>query len=107
MCAVKLNGSDQLESITFKTQDDQMIEHKVEAVFIAIGQVPDNKIFENLVDLDKNGYIISDEKCLTKTAGLFVAGDCRTKEIRQVATAIGDGATCGTIACKYLNTLED
>ena len=51
-------------------------------------------------------YIVADEKCNTKTEGLFVAGDCRTKEIRQVATAVGDGATAATNACKYLNSLE-
>lgn len=106
-CAVKLNGQDNLESITFRSKDNTYFDHKTEAVFVAIGQVPDNKVFEKLVDLDKNGYIISDEKCTTKTAGLFVAGDCRTKEIRQVATAIGDGAIAGTSACKYLNALED
>ena len=73
---------------------------------MAIGQVPDNKIYRDLADLDKNGYIIADEKCRTKTPGLFVAGDCRTKEVRQVTTAIGDGAVAGTNACKYLDSLK-
>ena len=76
-------------------------------MFVAIGQIPDNKMFENLVDIDKVGYISADESCETKTQGLFVAGDCRTKEIRQVATAVGDGATAATKACKYLQSLGD
>ncbi len=103
--AVELKGEGNLESIVFKRPDGSYFEHKTNATFVAIGQLPDNKVFEKLVDLDKNGYIIADEKCLTKTAGLFVAGDCRTKEVRQVTTAIGDGAVAATAACKYLNTL--
>jgi len=107
VCAIELKGTDKLESIVFKKKDGTAFEHKTSAVFVAIGQIPDNQIYSNLVDLDKNGYIVSDERCLTKTAGLFVAGDCRTKEIRQVATAIGDGAVAGTNACKYINSLGD
>ena len=105
--AVKLNGNTELESIVFTKSDGSTFEHKTNAVFVAIGQLPDNKVFENLAQLDKNGYIIADEKCKTTTDGLFVAGDCRTKEIRQVTTAIGDGAVAATNACKYLNTLGD
>ena len=104
--SIALNGESELESIVFERPDGSVFEHKTNACFVAIGQKPDNNIFAKLVDLDKNGYIIADEACTTKTAGLFVAGDCRTKGIRQVATAIGDGAVAGTCACKYLNTLE-
>ena len=105
--AVKLNGENELESIVFKRSDGSTFEHKTNACFVAIGQLPDNEVFKNLTELDKNGYIIADERCLTKTEGLFVAGDCRTKEVRQVTTAIGDGAVAATSACKYLNTLKD
>ena len=105
--AIKLNGKNELESITFQNKDGSTFEHKTNALFVAIGQVPDNKVFEKLVDLDKSGYIISNETCLTKTPGLFVAGDCRTKEIRQVTTAIGDGAVAATNACKYLASLGE
>ena len=107
VAAIKLNGQDNLESIIFKRNDGSTFEHKTNAAFVAIGQVPDNKVFAQLADLDKNGYIISDEKCMTKTPGLFVAGDCRTKDIRQVTTAIGDGAVAATNACKYLTTIGD
>ncbi len=75
------------------------------ACFIAIGQIPDNKRFENIVDLDKYGYIISDETCTTKTAGVYVAGDTRTKTVRQLSTAIGDGAVAGTSAVLYVDKL--
>ena len=76
---------------------------KVPAVFIAIGQVPDNKAFENLVDLDKDGYVIADENLETKTKGLFVAGDCRVKKIRQLTTAVSDGATTAVNAVSYID----
>ncbi len=105
--AIKLDGDTELESIAFKKPDGSTFEHKTNALFVAIGQLPDNKVFESLTQLDKVGYIIADEKCKTSTDGLFVAGDCRTKEIRQVTTAIGDGAVAATNACKYLNTLGE
>jgi len=60
-----------------------------------------------LEELDKVGYIKANESCETKTEGLFVAGDSRTKDIRQVATAVGDGATAATKACKYLQSLGE
>lgn len=105
--AIKLNGGEKLESITFERPDGSTFEHKTNAVFVAIGQLPDNKVFKELAELDKNGYIISDERCLTKTAGLFVAGDCRTKEVRQVTTAIADGAIAATAACKHINSIKE
>jgi len=93
--------------ITFEnTQDKTEFVHTTDALFIAIGQVPDNKAFAGLVEIDKAGYVVADESCKTKTDGVFVAGDCRTKDIRQVATAIGDGAIAATAVCKYLNTLN-
>ena len=104
--SISLDGDENLKSITFEKPDGSTFIHETSAVFVAIGQVPDNKFVKTLVQIDKNGYIVADEKCKTKTDGLFVAGDCRTKEIRQVATAIGDGATSATNACKYLNSLE-
>lgn len=104
--SIALDGDENLKNITFEKPDGSTFIHETSAVFVAIGQVPDNKFVKQLVQIDKNGYIVADEKCKTKTDGLFVAGDCRTKEIRQVTTAIGDGATAATNACKYLNSLE-
>ena len=98
-------GEDELTAIEYKSADGSILRHEIPAVFIAIGQVPDNKAFENVVDLDKMGYIVADETCKPKTDGLFVAGDCRTKAVRQVSTAIGDGAVAATNACLYIESL--
>jgi thioredoxin reductase (NADPH) len=75
----------------------------VDGVFVAIGQVPVNDAFAPVTDIDQRGYIVSGEDCLTKTPGVFVAGDCRTKNIRQITTACGDGATAAMTACRYLD----
>ncbi|MBQ6979204.1 MAG: FAD-dependent oxidoreductase [Clostridia bacterium] len=99
-------GEKELEAIEYKDADGEIKRHKIPAVFIAIGQVPDNKAFTNVVDLDKDGYIIADETCRTKTKGVFVAGDCRTKPVRQVATAVADGAVASTQASIYLESLN-
>jgi len=101
--SIALNGEDALESITFKRADGSMFEHRTKAVFVAVGQVPNNKMFENLVVLDKYGYIITDENGKTSCDGVYAAGDCRVKAIRQVATAVGDGATAATFACRYID----
>lgn len=99
-------GDNELTGIKYKDKDGNVKIHEIPAVFIAIGQVPDNKAFNSLVDLDNNGYIIADETCRTKTDGLFVAGDCRTKAVRQVATAVADGAVAATNASVYLESLD-
>ena len=100
-------GEDELKAILYKDANGETKRHEIPAVFIAIGQIPDNKPFLPYVDLDKDGYIIADESCKTKTEGLFVAGDCRTKAVRQVATAVGDGAIASTNACLYIESLEN
>lgn len=105
--AVKLEGKDNLESITFKKEDGSTFVHKTKAVFVAIGQVPYNEPFKELVELDKNGYIIAGEDCKTKTPGLFVAGDCRTKALRQVTTAMSDGAVATMEAVNYLGQASE
>ena len=99
-------GENELTAIEYKDADGNIKTHEISAVFVAIGQVPDNKAFEQLVDLDKDGYIIADETCKTKTEGLFVAGDCRTKPVRQVVTAVADGGIASTAASLYLESLE-
>ncbi|MEG2159309.1 MAG: FAD-dependent oxidoreductase, partial [Clostridia bacterium] len=85
------------------TADGNDFNLDVKAVFIAIGQIPNNEVFRSLAELDSNGYIISDERCSTKTEGLFVAGDARTKSVRQLTTAVGDGAVSAVSACRYLD----
>ena len=97
-------GNESLEALRFEnTNSKEELILKVNGVFVAIGQVPNNEAFNNLVDLDEKGYFNSNESCLTKTEGLFVAGDCRVKSVRQVATAISDGAVSATLAVEYIN----
>ncbi len=79
---------------------------KVSGVFVAIGQVPENKPFFDVVDIDDCGYIVANESCTTKTPGIFVAGDCRTKNVRQVVTAASDGASAALAACEYVDSLK-
>ena len=74
-----------------------------DGLFVAIGLIPENGAFGALANLDDYGYFASDERCLTKTPGLFVAGDCRGKAIRQITTAVADGAVAALAACRYIN----
>lgn len=78
-------------------------ELNVTGMFVAVGQQPENDAFAAYTKLDASGYIISDENCRTDTDGIFVAGDCRTKAIRQVVTATADGASAALAACRYLD----
>lgn len=77
----------------------------VDGLFVAIGHAPENEAFKNLTALNEYGYIVSDEACLTDTEGVFVAGDCRTKSIRQITTATADGAVAALAACRYIDAL--
>ena len=74
-----------------------------DGLFVAIGLIPENEPFKGLADLNSFGYFDSDEQCGTRTPGVFVAGDCRSKFIRQVTTAAADGAVAALAACRYLN----
>ncbi len=97
-------GKDSLEGVkVVRREDGSEFILNVPAVFVAIGQIPDNKRYLPLVELDKDGYIIGDEDMKTATPGLFVAGDTRKKSIRQLTTAAGDGAIAAMSAIAYLN----
>lgn len=102
---IELVGEEQLEGLVFEKTNGEKMSLKTKALFVAIGQIPNNKTFENLVDLSKEGYIICDENMATKTPGLFVAGDCRVKKIRQLTTACADGAIAATSASSFLQTI--
>lgn len=80
-------------------------EHTIacDGIFVAIGLIPENIAFRKLVDLDGNGYFYVDESCKSTTPGIFVAGDCRRKKIRQITTATADGATAALAACNYID----
>ena len=98
------SNNNELSAITIKnttTNDERRF--ALDGMFIAIGQVPENKAFEGLTALNDYGYIIADESCTTDTKGVFVAGDCRTKRIRQVTTASADGAVAALAACRYID----
>ena len=88
------------------TKTGESREISVAGLFVAIGQMPDNKSFESLVELDEGGYIRAQEDCKTTNDGVFAAGDCRTKTIRQLTTAAADGAVAGLAACEYINRNE-
>ena len=102
---VELIGKNELEGLVFEDTQKQRFTLKSKALFVAIGQVPNNKIYSQLVDLSKDGYIIANENMETKTRGLFVAGDCRLKKVRQLTTACSDGAIAATSASTYLESL--
>ena len=97
-------GDDEFRGIIIKnTSTGDKTRLDLDGMFVAIGQVPENEPFKNVAALSDRGYIISSEDCLTETEGLFVAGDCRTKTVRQISTACGDGAVSALAACRFLD----
>lgn len=104
--ACRFLGESELTGVVFKRQDKSEMQLEVPALFIAIGQVPDNKAFEGLVKLDNEGYIITDNNCATSHLGVFAAGDCRKKEVRQLTTAMSDGAVAAFNICSYLDAVN-
>lgn len=99
---VEENGELREVRVQIEGQDDET-PVPVEGLFVAIGLEPENEDFADVVHLDPYGYIVSDERCLSSTPGIFVAGDCRTKDIRQLTTAVSDGTVAATAACRYLS----
>ena len=97
------NGLEAVEIENRTTGEKQRID--CDGLFVAIGLVPENGAFAELADLDDWGYFDSDESCTTKSPGIFVAGDCRNKEIRQITTASADGAVAALAACRYIDML--
>ena len=84
-------------------RDGQERRLDVEGLFVAIGHQPDNGAFAPFLELDRAGYAASGEDCRTRSAGLFVAWDCRSKGVRQLTTAVADGATAALAACSWLD----
>ena len=89
-------------AISSRTTGEQR-EIPCDGLFVAIGLIPENGPFEDLASLNEWGYFASGEDCLTKTPGVYVAGDCRSKGVRQLTTAVADGATAALAACRYIN----
>lgn len=99
----KINGDKTVSSIEIKNLQDNSVQAlDLSGIFIAIGYVPDNSIFKG-IEVDKVGYIISDENCKTNIEGIYVAGDSRTKILRQIITAAADGAVAAFQASNYIN----
>lgn len=99
----ELIGDTSLTSVKIRNVDSgACTEIPVSGLFVAIGQMPDNSDFEELIELDDKGYILASEDCKTGTSGIFTAGDCRTKNVRQLATAASDGAVAALAACELI-----
>lgn len=99
-------GNDTLEAIEYKdniTNESKQL--NVPGAFVAIGQVPNNKMFKKFAALDRNGYFIPNAFMGTEIPGFFVAGDCINKPVKQVATAISDGAVAAVSACRYIDSM--
>ncbi len=100
---VKLNGQDNLESITIKNNEGVESTIEINGLFIAIGRNPATESFKDLISIDESGYIISKEDCHTNIDGIYACGDNRTKSLRQLITACSDGAIAASEAIKYVN----
>ena len=88
------------------TMANKVSRFDVDGIFVAIGQQPENEPFRSVCSLSDQGYIQAGEDCLTATPGVFAAGDCRTKTVRQITTAVGDGAAAALAACKYIESMD-
>lgn len=97
-------GIDELQGVVV-CRDGETREYKLDGLFLAVGLVPQNAPFADVAALDDRGYIAAGEDCVTATPGVFVAGDCRNKQIRQVTTACADGAVAALAACRYIDSL--
>ncbi len=97
-------GDSEFEGLNVrKIETDEITRLICDGAFVAIGLEPKNEPFSELSSLDDNGYLMSDESCCGETPGIFVAGDCRTKTVRQVATAVADGASAALAAVRFLS----
>ena len=102
----KLIGDERLNAIEISNLDGSKKEINVSGLFVAIGKIPENDIFKDIIEIDENGYILASEHCHTNIDGIFVAGDNRTKMLRQLVTATSDGAIAATEAIHYLENMK-
>lgn len=94
----KLNGQDKLESIEVGSRTIE-----VSGLFIEVGRVPSNENFRKIIEVNNSGYVSAKENCHTNVAGIYVAGDVRVKKVRQLVTAVSDGAVAAMEAIKFIN----
>ena len=99
----KLLGEEKLTAIEINNEK----EINIDGLFIAVGRVPENEKFASIINVDEKGYIIADEDCHTNIEGIYVAGDNRTKSVRQLTTAVSDGTVAAVEAIKYINNLKE
>ena len=100
---VGLIGKSELKKIEIVDNSGIKSSRDVDALFVAIGRIPENQNFSKIITLDKIGYVVADEDCKTNIDGIFVAGDCRTKKVRQLVTAASDGAVAAMSAISYIS----
>ena len=98
-----LRGEAELTGVRVE-QDGKSFDLALDGLFVAVGHVPDNAVFRELIALDEQGYAVSGEDCVTAAPGVFVAGDCRRKKVRQLTTACADGASAALAACEWLSS---
>lgn len=101
----KISGEGKVSSIDVSFTDGGSRSIEVSGVFVAIGLIPDTKLLEGIIELDDAGYIPAGEEGVTSIPGFFVAGDCRTKKLRQLITAASDGANAAQSALEYLRSI--
>ena len=98
----ELLGEKELTGVAVDVNGERR-EIDVDGLFVAIGHAPDNDRYAELLDLDRAGYAAVGEECVTRSAGVFVAGDCRAKGVRQLTTAAADGSVAALAACRWLD----
>ena len=98
----EMNYLKNIASKVYHIHHDDPIPEDAEAIFVAIGREPATQFLKDFVKIDADGYVVANEDCHTSRGGVFVAGDCRTKDVRQLVTAAADGAVAATEAVKYL-----
>ncbi len=99
----ELIGDNNLSAISIVVNKTEKRELAIDGIFVSIGLLPQNDFIKDDITLDEHGYIKSDTECTTNLEGVFVAGDCRTKNVRQITTATADGSIAAINAVKYLN----
>ena len=97
-----LEGADSLNKIVIKDKEDNVREIEVSGLFVAVGQQPKNELFADIIKLDEKGYIYTEDGVHTNVDGIYVAGDTREKELRQLTTAVSDGSIAATVAMKEM-----
>ncbi|MBK5254217.1 MAG: FAD-dependent oxidoreductase [Peptostreptococcaceae bacterium] len=103
----KIHGEYAISGLTLHDKvTGQDSELNISGLFVAIGQIPDSKPFDEMIETDRSGFFDNGENCKTSKPGIFVAGDCRTKDVRQLTTAAADGSVAAVAACSYVDSIR-